>query len=48
MGLNRMLAMTQTDWDTTAVTRQLGLASPRTVRQVLTEKAALPVDSMGG
>ena len=47
MGMNRMLAMMQTDWDTSTVTSQLGLASLRTVRQVLTEKAALPVDSLG-
>jgi uncharacterized protein YbjT (DUF2867 family) len=42
MGLNRAIATMTTDWDTSAVTGRLGLASLRTVRQVLADKAAMP------
>ena len=32
----------QTDWDTRETTDRLGVTDLRTVREVLTEKAALP------
>jgi uncharacterized protein YbjT (DUF2867 family) len=41
MGLNRLMAVSETDWDTAAVTDQLGVRDLRTVEQVLREKAAL-------
>lgn len=47
MGLNRVLATTETAFDTSDVTARLGLPSLRTVGQVLTEKAALPVGARG-
>ena len=43
MGLNRLLATSQTDWDTTAAADRLGLGRRRTVEEVLREKAELPV-----
>ncbi len=43
MGLNRLMATSQTDWDTTEAARRLGLGPLRTVEEVLREKAALPV-----
>jgi uncharacterized protein YbjT (DUF2867 family) len=42
MGLNRLLATSETPWDTSEVTRRLGVHPLRTVEQVLREKAALP------
>ena len=42
MGLNRLLATAETPWDTSEVTRRLGVDPLRTVEQVLREKAALP------
>ena len=42
MGLNRLLATSETPWDTTEVARRLGVHPMRTVEQVLREKAALP------
>jgi hypothetical protein len=42
MGLNLLMATSETDWDTTATTDGLGVGPLRTVRQVLAEKAALP------
>jgi uncharacterized protein YbjT (DUF2867 family) len=44
MGLNRLLATSETPWDTSEVTRRLGVHPLRTVEQVLREKAALPAD----
>ena len=44
MGLNRLLATSETPWDTTEVARRLGVHPMRTVEQVLREKAALPAD----
>ena len=41
MGLNRMIAQTSTDWDTSEVTQRLGVHGLRTMRQVLQDKAAL-------
>jgi uncharacterized protein YbjT (DUF2867 family) len=43
MGLNLFMATADTAWDTSATTDALGVRPLRTVRQVLTEKAALPV-----
>ncbi|TFV83453.1 hypothetical protein E4P38_20035 [Blastococcus sp. CT_GayMR16] len=43
MGLNRLIATSETDWDTTSTAQQLGLGPLRTVAGVLEEKAALPV-----
>jgi uncharacterized protein YbjT (DUF2867 family) len=43
MGLNRLIATSQTDWDTTEAARRLGLGPLRTVEEILLEKAALPV-----
>jgi uncharacterized protein YbjT (DUF2867 family) len=43
MGLNRLLATSESDWDTTATADRLGLGPRRTVEQILGEKAALPV-----
>jgi uncharacterized protein YbjT (DUF2867 family) len=42
MGLNRLMASSQSDWDTTDTARRLGLGPLRTVEQILREKAALP------
>jgi ActR/RegA family two-component response regulator len=42
MGLNRLIATSETDWDTSDTARRLGLEKRRTVEQVLREKAALP------
>lgn len=42
MGVNRIVATVETDWDTRDVTNRLGVPSLRTVREILTEKAALP------
>jgi uncharacterized protein YbjT (DUF2867 family) len=42
MGLNRLLATSETDWDTTATADRLGLGPLRTVEEILREKAALP------
>ncbi|NYJ04279.1 SDR family oxidoreductase [Petropleomorpha daqingensis] len=41
MALNRLMAVSQSDWNTTAVTDRLGVHDLRTVEQVLQEKAAL-------
>jgi uncharacterized protein YbjT (DUF2867 family) len=41
MGLNRLMAVSETDWDTAAITDRLGVHDLRTVEQVLREKAAL-------
>jgi uncharacterized protein YbjT (DUF2867 family) len=43
MGLNRLLATSQTDWNTTAAADRLGLGPLRTVEEILRAKAALPV-----
>lgn len=42
MGMNVLLATTQSDWDTRATTDRLGVTHLRTVREVLAENAALP------
>jgi uncharacterized protein YbjT (DUF2867 family) len=42
MGLNRLIATSETDWDTSDTARRLGLGKRRTVEEVLREKAALP------
>ena len=42
MGLNVLVATTETAWDTAATTAALGVGPLRTVGQVLAEKAALP------
>ena len=42
MGLNRLMATSQSDWDTTDSARRLGLGPLRTVEQILREKATLP------
>ena len=44
MALNRLLATAESPWDTSAVTRRLGVDPLKTVEQVLREKAALPAD----
>lgn len=41
MALNRLMAVSESDWDTTAVTDRLGVHQLRTVEQVLQEKVAL-------
>jgi len=41
MALDRLIAVSETDWDTAAVTDRLGVHDLRTVEQVLREKAAL-------
>lgn len=43
LGLNRLIASSETDWDTSATARRFGLGRLRTVEEVLREKAALPV-----
>jgi uncharacterized protein YbjT (DUF2867 family) len=42
MALSRLIATSETDWDTTDAARRLGLGRRRTVEEVLREKAALP------
>lgn len=42
MGVNRLLATAETPWDTSEVTRRLGVHPLLTVGQVPREKAALP------
>jgi uncharacterized protein YbjT (DUF2867 family) len=42
MGLNRLIATSESDWDTTDTARRLGLDERRTVEEILREKAALP------
>jgi uncharacterized protein YbjT (DUF2867 family) len=42
MGLNRLIATSETPWDTSEVTRRLGVHPLRTVEQVLREKAQQP------
>jgi uncharacterized protein YbjT (DUF2867 family) len=44
LGLNRLIGTAETPWDTSQVTRRLGVDPLRTVEQVLREKAALPED----
>lgn len=44
MGLNRLLATSETPWDTTEVARRLDVHPLKTVEQVLRAKAALPAD----
>ena len=41
MALDRLIAVSETDWDTAAVTDRLGVHDLRTVDEVLREKAAL-------
>jgi hypothetical protein len=41
MATNRMIAMTETAWDSSELTRMLGVDHLRTVREFLAEKAAL-------
>jgi uncharacterized protein YbjT (DUF2867 family) len=43
MGLNRLMARSETDWDTSETAQRFGLGPLRTVEGVLREKAALPV-----
>lgn len=42
MALNRLMATSETDWDTSATASRLGLGPLRTVEEILREKAALP------
>lgn len=42
MGLNRLIATSQTDWDTAETAARLGLGERRTVEGILREKASLP------
>lgn len=42
MGMNLFMGTSQTDWHTRATSDRLGVTDLRTVREVLTEKAALP------
>jgi uncharacterized protein YbjT (DUF2867 family) len=42
LALNRLLATSDSDWDTTGAAQQLGLGPLRTVEEILREKAALP------
>lgn len=44
LALNRLLATAETPWDTSEVSRRLGVHPLRTVEQVLREKAQLPAD----
>lgn len=44
LGLNRVLGTAETPWDTSELTRRLGVHPLRTVAEVLREKAALPPD----
>ena len=45
MALNRLLATAESPWDTSEVTRRLGVHPLKTVEQVLREKAALPAEA---
>ena len=45
MALNRLLATAESPWDTSEVTRRLGVDPLKTVEQVLREKAALPAEN---
>jgi len=42
MGLNRLIATSQSDWDTSEAAARLGLGPLRTVEGILREKSALP------
>jgi uncharacterized protein YbjT (DUF2867 family) len=42
MGLNRLIATSQTDWDATETARRFGLIRLRSVEEILRQKAALP------
>jgi uncharacterized protein YbjT (DUF2867 family) len=42
MGMNRLMAMTDTAWDSSKVIDELGVGPLRTVRRILSEKATLP------
>lgn len=42
MALSRLIATSETDWDTANAARRLGLGPLRTVEEILREKAALP------
>lgn len=42
MGLNRLIATSETDWDTADAARRLGLGPLRRVEQILREKVVLP------
>ena len=42
MGLNRLIATSEADWDTAEAAARLGLTERRTVEQILRETAALP------
>jgi hypothetical protein len=42
MGLNRLIATSPSDWDTTETAQRLGLGRLRTVEEILCTKAALP------
>jgi uncharacterized protein YbjT (DUF2867 family) len=42
MGLSRLIATTDSDWDTADAARRLGLGRLRTVEEILREKAGLP------
>jgi hypothetical protein len=42
LGLDRLIGTAKTPWDTSELTRRLGVHPLRTVEQVLRQKAALP------
>jgi uncharacterized protein YbjT (DUF2867 family) len=42
MGLDRLIATSETNWDTSGAARRFGLDQRRTVEEILREKAALP------
>lgn len=42
MGLDRLIATSETDWDTAEAARRLGLGPLGRVEDILREKAALP------
>ena len=42
LGLNRLIATSETDWDTADTAARLGLHSLRSVEEILRDKAALP------
>jgi uncharacterized protein YbjT (DUF2867 family) len=46
LGLNRILGIAETPWDTAETTRRLGVHPLRTVEQILREKAALPAETV--
>lgn len=48
MGLQRLMAVTETAWNTTALTDRLGVVGLRSVREVLQEKAALATELRTG